>query len=633
MKKYLGSIIDNCKMMKIRLIKIILLLIAFCISNDIRALEERKINNRQNDKIYKRAKSLEKSGLYDEAEQLFIQIFSETPNNEKYYNGLKNFLIKKDDCSNLMHYTQTFCEAKNFDKFSKIHLMEISIICNANNWEEIFIDIKKTNLNDLKYLKKVISKLINNQQEEIALESIYDIRLLNDKNSAFYALELGYYYSSQKNYKKSLTEYLYHLEKYPKHFQMVSDRILSFPNDIKINTDLIEILNKFSFIHSKIILSDIYFKMGEIQKSIQLLKENNLFEELLSLAINLDALNYYKQSRDLYIYIIENAQENMIKQSIYQFATSLEKRASSNKSKVVLSAFMNNNPFFSSPFIRINQQESNYMYEAISLYDSLNINNKNLNALYRLSEIRFKVLGDLDNALNDYTKINKITPDRDLKLKSILGIVDILIAKGNLTKASNFINQQIDLSIWQPDDKTKLEIKLNQILFYQSKIDLTYDNLNSLINGHSVQKEDYNDILEIISLILIIKDEKDIIDKYTNAQLKINQNKRTEAITILNNLYDKTENQLFNNMINYQIATLLIYQNKTDEAIEVLKVIKDDNIYKELSVIFLAEIYDFILNDSENSKLHYLYLLQNFPLSIYYEKVRLRLNTIMEQTL
>ena len=120
-------------------------------------------------------------------------------------------------------------------------------------------------------------------------------------------MELGYYYLSLKEYKKSLIEYLYHLEKYPKHFQMISDRVMSFPNDSVINMELIDILNKSTILETKIILSDIYFKTREIDKAINILKENNLFQELLSLAINLDSMNEYKTAQELYIYIIVSA--------------------------------------------------------------------------------------------------------------------------------------------------------------------------------------------------------------------------------------------------------------------------------------------------------------------------------------
>ena len=129
----------------------------------------------------------------------------------------------------------------------------------------------------------------------------------------------------------------------------------------------------------------------------------------------------------------------------------------------------------------------------------------------------------------------------------------------------------------------------------------------------------------------MIKEEKELFEKYTQAQLKINQNKRTEAIHILDDLIGLSDNVLLNNMTNYQIANLLIYQDKPEEAISRLEAIEDGNIYKELSIIFLAEIYDLILKDSEKSKIYYLSILQNYPLSIYYENIRVRLKEIMAE--
>ena len=119
MRKCLENIIETYKMMKINKI-IVLLIIGISLGGDIQALKQEKKSNDQDEKLYKRAKSLEKAGLIDEAEQIFIQIFSSTPNNEKYYNALKKYVIKNEDCASLMEYTDIFYKARKFDKFSKM---------------------------------------------------------------------------------------------------------------------------------------------------------------------------------------------------------------------------------------------------------------------------------------------------------------------------------------------------------------------------------------------------------------------------------------------------------------------------------------------------------------------------------
>ena len=140
-------------------------------------------------------------------------------------------------------------------------------------------------------------------------------------------------------------------------------------------------------------------------------------------------------------------------------------------------------------------------------------------------------------------------------------------------------------------------------------------------------------------MVLILKDEDvSTYSNYIKAQLKINQNKRVESIGILNSILqdctdtqDLCENNLTLDLIRYQISNLLVQQNKPDDAIIFLEAINGDGIYTELSIIFLAEIYDYIKNDEDMAIQHYLFILQEYPQSIYYEIIRKRLRTQLEK--
>ena len=60
------------------------------------------------------------------------------------------------------------------------------------------------------------------------------------------------------------------------------------------------------------------------------------------------------------------------------------------------------------------------MHQAINIYDSLSTNSNNLIADFKLSEIQFKALGDLDTAYQLYNKVYRFTKNKELKLNSIL---------------------------------------------------------------------------------------------------------------------------------------------------------------------------------------------------------------------
>ena len=223
---------------------------------------------------------------------------------------------------------------------------------------------------------------------------------------------------------------------------------------------------------------------------------------------------------------------------MYALANSLEKRSAINKLELPISGFMIGNSYFNSPFIKTDAKDSIYLYKAKAIYDSLNIKGNNLQSQFQLAEIDFKIFQYLDESLNSYKGINYATNDKDLKLKSINRVVDVLIAKGKLKEALEFINIEISKSMWNENEKINLQIKLNQILFYQSNLDLVFENLSLLLKECSSQKDIYNDMLSILSVILILKDENEYIsNNYLKAQLKINQNKRVESIGILNSIF------------------------------------------------------------------------------------------------
>ena len=592
-------------------------------------------NNTESEQKFREAKKLERQGMINQSEKILVKIFNSFPSNEKYFNAIKKIYIKKEDCLSLMEITEKYSIAKKNDIYSKIQQIESSIICYAE-WEKSLNNLIQDNIENTRFMKKIISMLLKNNEDQLAISTVNKKREFG--NDSFFALELGYYYLSLKDYEKSLIEYLKHLNKFPKQLEMINQRVVSFTDDIATNNTLILILKKSDSIESKIILSDLYFKINKPEESIKVLKEFNLYSELFSLAINLDMLKDGKLSQEILLYIIAYSQnELIIEKSIYELGRVLEKRSSMKKINFPISNFMNENKFFNSPFIKTNGQDSISLYKAKRMYDSIDIKGNNLKSRFRTAEIDFKIFQYLDESLKSYKYINKNTRDRDMKLKAINRIADVLIAKGDLESAINLVDEEILKEEWNDNEKIFLQIKLNQILFYQADIDLVFENLNLILNKFSSNENIYNDILSTLGVLLILKEEDiDTYKKYTIAQHKINQNKRIESIGILNSILedckkDICKNELTIDLVRYQIANLLIQQNKPNDAIEILKKIEGDGIYTELAIIFLAEIFDYLKNDKNTATEYYLSILKDYPQSIYYESIRKRVRSLLEE--
>ena len=66
-------------------------------------------------KQFLQAKSLEKSGLYNEALLIFKNINQTKPGNVNYYIPLKNYLKQAESLDTLLVYTKSFSNARNND--------------------------------------------------------------------------------------------------------------------------------------------------------------------------------------------------------------------------------------------------------------------------------------------------------------------------------------------------------------------------------------------------------------------------------------------------------------------------------------------------------------------------------------
>ena len=222
-----------------------------------------------------------------------------------------------------------------------------------------------------------------------------------------------------------------------------------------------------------------------------------------------------------------------------------------------------------------------------------------------------------------YEIIKNKNSDSTYKTNSIIKIVDILITKGDLDLAQETL-EKFENEINAKDLHTT---KKMQILFYLNKWDKLEKYSTTYLKKNIKDNKFYNDILKITNNILLFENDKDNLNKYSKSLLKLFQNKRMESIEILNSI-SKNENSEVINKINYELSTIYLKQGKTDKAIDILDKIDIDSAYIESALLLKAEIYDYILNDKSKAVDIYLFLLDEFPDSIHYEPIRLRLREL-----
>ena len=104
------------------------------------------------------------------------------------------------------------------------------------------------------------------------------------------------------------------------------------------------------------------------------------------------------------------------------------------------------------------------------IYDSLLIATRSVEANYRLGEIRYRILGDLDGAARHFEDIINNKRNTKLVKESIFRLVDVHIAKGDLKGAQDvLLEHQSDNRLKK--FKTNVAYKQAQVYFYQGELD------------------------------------------------------------------------------------------------------------------------------------------------------------------
>jgi tetratricopeptide (TPR) repeat protein len=340
-------------------------------------------------------------------------------------------------------------------------------------------------------------------------------------------------------YEKSVREYLLFLEYHPQQLQTISDRIMVFPNDPQINATIKSVLQDSPVNSSQLILADLQFKLKEFDLAFETLIVNDATPSmLLYFGKDLSDVREYIRANKVFTHIINSTKnEKILTETIFEIAKVFESKLVLSGSELPLTGFYPNNPFFSSPYLPVKDNSGNSLQQAMEIYDSLRVTNKNAQAAYRLAEVQFRVLGDLDSALYLYQEALIHGNSKSLQIDAGLGLINIHIAKGDLESAEKKCAELIE----KTPDVLEFKIKSAQILFYQGQFDETDIKLREIIKKLPMDNVAVNDILDVMAVLIGFRHNQEEFVDFAKVQLNIQQNKRTEALEKLESIFDSNE--------------------------------------------------------------------------------------------
>ena len=604
--------------MKIKFV-LIIILISFLVPNKLKkptlTSEQRKTINQAN--------SLRKNGLIEESLNVYYNLFNKSPDLYEAYKPLKSILIKQKDWENLTQISNKFLIANNQSLKAQVEVLEVYLLIeDTQKWQEVLSNLTISFPNNKKELNQTFKILLNNNKKDIVVETLSEIRKIEPD---YYSLELGLYYSINMSIEESLNEFFKHIDYNPEKRDFIFNRILSFPDMEFVNKKIKDYLQESININSKYLLSKIEFKQNNFKTSYELLTKFNPEEEnYIKFVEDLIKIKEYDFAQKVIDDIFKlNFTKNNLEKSIFLLAQIFENIITNNDEEKLLIQNITNNQLLNSPFIKINEEKNSLLYKAISIYDSLSINTNKIKPLFHLAEIKYKILADFDGSKKLYEKIINLK-NNNYYILAIERIIDIMISEGDLEKALNYINEKRNIE--NEDLNNLLTYKEIQILYYKNETNKIKELMSLIINKTSQDFIYYNDLLSIKLDVLLFQDDVNF-KNYSLAMFKVFQNKRTEAIDILESILD-IDNEEISNKIKFECSYLYFLQGNYNKALEIANDITEDSSFNEHSLLLKAEIYDYKINNKSIAADLYLDFLNNFPLSIHYESIRMRLREL-----
>ena len=580
-----------------------------------------RLSPNQNKKL-RQAKSLNRNGLVNEAKNIYNELLLKNSHLKEAYIPLKEILKKNEDWIELKKITEFYLNNNKKNIQVKIDVLDAFIWLNDPIWEKHSKEIIYNKIIKDRDIKRTLNILLNNKKYDFINNIINQLR--KTKKPDYYSYEMGMHFSINMQIENSIKEFLLHLEYNPKKYTMIKNRILSYHNEK--NNQIKSILINHNSYQSKLILADIEFKQNNLNESYQLIKEYSVDEnDLINFSEDLIQIQEYEFAQDVIETTLNNSSnELIIKKSIIQLAKIFEQLIVLNKYNLPISKQILKNELFSSPFIKINPDKLYLLEQAIQIYDSLRINNNDIESTYQLAEIKYKILGDLDAASNLYSTIikNNRYNNSEFYTQSIIKNIDVLISKGNVDKAYQLLNENKNKI--NDDDYIGKE---SQILFYLNDWEKFKNKTNEYLKNDIKDKNIYNDILKITNDVTLFNEDINNLNIYAKALLKLYQNKRTESLAIMNLLTNNSNIEISNKII-YELSYLKLKQGNIEEALLILEKSKQNTAFNESILLLKAEIYDYVLNNKIEAINLYLMLLDNYPNSIHYDIIRLRLREL-----
>jgi len=612
-----------------------------------------EVMRREMENRFRIAQRLEGQGQLDQALNIYRSLFEQETRKSLYYQRYSALLFRLQQYPELEQVITKYLQVNPSDESAAVDLGKLYFARgDSTQADQYWAESLERYQYSQNFFRALYNGLISMQQYDRAAEVIKKAREYYHQENLF-AQEVAYYQMQRGNYLESAREYMLFARDDPRYYLQISNQILRFPHDSSLFVGLDSLLlgelsRRYTYRELHKLRADVLFKFQQYPEAIaEIMTVESLNQyrgnDILDLANDLLNEKQFALAEDTFTRIIGDRRFSIIlAQALLGLADAFEKEIMADQELSPFDYFYQDNFFFVPDFLTGINTEEQRLQQSFAIYDSVITNlphsNYTAQALYRLGELRYRILNDLDGAQKLYEDAIRISPDWNTRRLCQVRLADLMIAQGALPEAENFTRKNMKAMEGSTAEKM-FAARLLLVEFFQDKIDSVLASRNELLGLLGINDPLFNDVIEFTNFIedylagnyatpAAVKSD------YIKAELYIRQNKLSQAREKLNYIVSNYPSEKLALPARFRLLQIELFFRRYEMAEKIVRELMElEALYTDNALFMLADLLQNRDHNPEYAAQWYELILEKYPDSIYCDPARKRLREMQSTTI
>lgn len=575
----------------------------------------------QDDLRIKYAQSLERTGSYQEALDIYLALFGKGNEEPAVINGISNCYQQLQQYENLENFLKSALQKDPDQLQFKIFYGSALYLNNKEaQAQQVWQDVCSAQPPNIMNYRFVASEMIDLRLYKSAID-IYKTAIRTFPKQEALHRDIGALYRALLDYEQAVENLLLFSSYYPNQLGYTRSQIIAMSKDDEAGSRIISAIENYMRSHKaeapiEEIIASLYLKKKEYDKAFaiyhRLHSENKTQNYLAQFAREAQAQGVYDFAiKACQLLLNDKISDNLrmnyqmqLAENYYQLGKQLSVKSSDGQGQL-------------------------HVRDALKLLRALSANTSApavaWQSLERLGDIHLEYYNDIDQTINFYSSVLKIRAAYDILDRIYIKLGNAYLLKNETSAANDYYKQ-----VRNKEQRKIADFNRAEIVFYNGLFTKAKTQYDQLLNSIAMRDTVTNNALQRIMLIEQFGSDSTLLAKFSAAEFLDRQNKHSEAAREFEEIFSKRRE--ISPFAGEKCATLLLQLNKTNEAEKILKALIDDYPdYRNTDKVYflLAETYskrqafDLALESFKK-------ILIDFPGSFYFEDARQRARQLSE---